>query len=374
MKKTPRPKKLKKIQTVKQLIKSRKFKLKTTLETRQKPIKYFADYQTEWAKVIPELPDRSIVEWRQVSFLSVMGDAPKDFITDREDRLIQHSQKPPLASYIAKVGSKFYPLESVVEQLITRIGQCYGLKIADSKLRIVAGQVRFMSKYFLNRQKEQLTHGAEILALTIGKSEYEQIQNKKIESEYFSFQMVCEAVANVFPDNADEITGGLIEMLTFDALIGHNDRHPYNWGVVVPLTKDRLPEFAPIFDTARSLFWNKDEEYCVKTLADKRPILEGYIKRCRPPFCWDEEEKVDFFRLIGLIWKGYERHRNRIEKLLAVAPLEDSIKLIDTEFSRLMSVERRELIKRCLRLRQKFLSEAVLSFSERREESNVEQN
>jgi hypothetical protein len=56
--------------------------------------------------------------------------------------------------------------------MITQIGQTYGLKIADSKLRIVAGQVRFMSKFFLKREVEQLTHGAEIFAFSLGKENY----------------------------------------------------------------------------------------------------------------------------------------------------------------------------------------------------------
>ncbi len=74
------------------------------------------------------------------------------------------------------------------------------------------------------------------------------------------------------------------------------------------------------------------------------------------------KQKIDCFRLIGLIWNSYERYRDKIETLLPLAPLENSIKVLDTEFSRLMSAERRELIKRCLRLRHKLLNEAIDSF------------
>lgn len=165
-----------------------------------------------------------------------MGDAPKDFVTDREARILQRTQNLPFDRYIAKVGSKFYPVESVIEQFLTRVGQCYGLKIADSKLRIVAEQVRFMSKYFL-RKGEQLTHGAEILALSIGKAEYKELEKTKKERKYFTFQMVCEAIAAAFPNEHEEIVGGLIGMLAFDALIGHGDRHPYNWVCSCPFEK-----------------------------------------------------------------------------------------------------------------------------------------
>lgn len=146
-----------------------------------------------------------------------------------------------------------------MEQFITRIGQQFDLLIADSKLRIVNDQVCFMSKYFLKRHSEQLTHGAEIFELCIGKENYAELAEQKIEREYFSFQMAEEAISEAFPSFEKNIMPGFIEMLVFDALIGHNDRHPYNWGVIVPITKRRSPRIAPVFDTARALFWNIPE-------------------------------------------------------------------------------------------------------------------
>ncbi len=116
---------------------------------------------------------------QKVNFLSILGDAPKDFITDCEYREGHRTRRERRESYIAKVGSKFYPNESIIEHLITRVGQTFGLKIADSKLRMVSGQVRFMSKYFLNRHSEQLTHGAEIFEFCIGKENYAELADKR---------------------------------------------------------------------------------------------------------------------------------------------------------------------------------------------------
>ncbi len=221
----------------------------------KKPIKYFADYQLEWESLIPTLRKYHL---EKVDFLSITGDAPKDFITDSEYRPGYRSHSQKRESYIAKVGSKFYPNESIVEQMITRIGQTYGLKIADSKLRMVAGQVRFMSKFFLKREVEQLTHGAEIFAFSLGKENYAELRDEKKESEYFTFQMTEEAIKESFPGYEQKIMEGFVEMLTFDALIGHNDRHPYNWAVIVPIKKG-TPRFSPVYDTARAFFWNKLE-------------------------------------------------------------------------------------------------------------------
>jgi hypothetical protein len=81
---------------------------------------YNVDYQKEWRRPIPSLRN---FELEPVKFLSIPGDAPKDFITDTEYRPGHRSHRQRRESYIAKVGSKFYPNESIAEQLNTRIVQ-----------------------------------------------------------------------------------------------------------------------------------------------------------------------------------------------------------------------------------------------------------
>ena len=320
-----------------------------------KAIKYYSDYQLPWATLIQRLREYSI---QTVDFLSMAGDAPKDFITDSEYRPGHRTRHERSESYIAKVGSKFYPNESITEQLITEIGKIYGLKIADSKLRVVDRQVRFMSKYFLNQKVEQLTHGAEIYEYSLGKENYAQIAANKTESEFFTFEMTMEALHDLFPGQAESIIKGFVEMLTFDALIGHNDRHPYNWGVIVPIQKSRAPRFSPVYDTARALFWNIPESRVRQMLSDAKQ-LDRYIRNCLSPIGCDKEPNVDFFRLIGLIWENFEGYRNNIEKFLPDYPLTLSCEMVDNDFGVLVSKERSELIKRCLRLRRKKLLEAI---------------
>jgi hypothetical protein len=91
-------------------------------------------------------------------------------------------------------------------------------------------------------------------------------------------------------------------------------------------------------------------------------LLENYVKKCKAPLSWDSEPNVDFFRLIGLIWNSSEKYRGNIEKFLAGEPLKKTFETLDKEFRDMMSAERRELIKRCLRLRQQVMSEAIAKF------------
>lgn len=264
------------------------------------------------------------------------------------------------------MGSKFYPHESITEQLITEIGKVYGLKIADSKLRVVDRQIRFMSKYFLNRKIEQLTHGAEIYEYSLGKENYAKLAEKKTESDFFTFEMTREALHDLFSKDAEKIIEGYVEMLTFDCLIGHNDRHPYNWGVIVPIKKSGAAKFSPVYDTARALLWNIPESRIRQMLTDEQQ-LEKYIQNCAAPIGCDKEPNVDFFRLIALIWEHFEAYRNNIEKFLPQNPLKLSWEIVDKQFGSLFSRERSELIKRCLTLRREKLRAAIPSYQEEEE-------
>ena len=57
---------------------------------------------------------------------SVSGDAPKDFLRIYVYGRGRKSKPTSWPAYIAKVGQKYYPNESITEQLLTRIGQLMG--------------------------------------------------------------------------------------------------------------------------------------------------------------------------------------------------------------------------------------------------------
>jgi hypothetical protein len=78
----------------------------------KKAIKILADFQLDWASLIPTLRRYGL---EKVDFLSIPGMAPKDFITDSEYRSGHRSRAERTESYIAKVGSKFYPNESIAD-------------------------------------------------------------------------------------------------------------------------------------------------------------------------------------------------------------------------------------------------------------------
>lgn len=313
------------------------------------PIKDYSDYQVDWASLVrPLRRGRYVI--RSADFLPTIGDAPKNFLLIQEYRPGHRTRQERWTAYIAKVGHKFYPIESVTEHLVTRLGQLLGVDIADSQLRIVAKQVRFLSKYFL-RPKERLVHGPQLFKRLLDDAMVEEIAEKRMEAEFYTFQMVREAVEHAYPKHYEQIMLGFVEMLGFDAIVGQNDRHPSNWGIIEPISTSLRPRFSPVYDSARALFWRMEEDKIKHRLSQPK-LIDNYINKSQVVIGWDHiKGKISHFDLIQLIWRSYPLYRSSLERFVLKYFLRDVYTMIDEEFRVLMSAARRALIKICLKRR-----------------------
>ena len=289
------------------------------------------------------------------------GDAPKLFIHEYEYGVAPKRSPKKWPAYIAKVGHKWYPVESIMEQLLTDLGKLYGLKIADSKLAIASGQLRFLSKYFLKKD-ERLMHGAEIYAANLNEDIgfVEEIEDKKLSPQFFTLSFTFEAFKNSFPDQYENLFCDLLEMLTFDAITGNNDRHFYNWGVITDVQNIKLPKSAPIYDTARALFWNfPDDKIDNVTQNDEMANIqiEKYGKNSKPKMGIEDQNNPNHFKFIEETYIRFPDYTHCITKVIKDSLEVDETTLIDEEYRYLLNEERRKLIKDCLDYRKNKLSQ-----------------
>ncbi|HMP30915.1 MAG TPA: hypothetical protein PKD85_15015 [Saprospiraceae bacterium] len=157
--------------------------------------------------------------------IPVTGDAPKDivnayFYKKGEKRASKRY------TYIAKVGHKHYPIETITEYLLNQLGSCFGIEMAESEIAAIPyankSQIRFFSKYFL-KEGELLIHGADIYAAYYNDdSIISLIEAQKMEKDMITVQEAKKAILYSFPNNP-EILGCYCKLLLFDALIGNND-------------------------------------------------------------------------------------------------------------------------------------------------------
>jgi len=296
------------------------------------------------------------------------GDAPKQFIRVyfyKKGGVIRRDRPSTWIPYIAKTGSKWYPHESVIEYLINRIGQNLGLQMNSVKLFWINSQIRFLSRFFL-LEDEELIHGAEICGdyLQDHKLAKEIADDRKTARELFTFEFIEEAIKSVFPTQSEFLLEGLVQILTFDAIVGNNDRHFYNWAVIRTVKKTaHKPVLAPVYDSSRGLFWNFSEQNIKKHHKNlNNPSfnkLRNYIEGAGPRICIEGDDALNHFELMSYLISYKKAYAKRIESLSSLACQKKVHKLLDAEFRDLFSIERFELIKWVLDSRFKRIRQIV---------------
>lgn len=290
---------------------------------------------------------------------SVGGDAPKDVIRLYEYGRSKIAKPKSWIKYIAKIGHKWYPLESITEHFLTGVGKAYGLEMANSRLVYAEEYIRFLSEHF-HVEEQSLIHGANILSRYLSEKDtkwIDELDNQRILKGEINIKDVIIALTEVFPD--ENILDCFIDMLLFDALTGNNDRHYYNWGVVTHIKNKHEPYFSPVYDTARGLYWNNSEEFILSlhndTESEQKRKLSKYIQNSVPKISIPGNHKCNHFELIAFLKEnGYIKERHII-KWTDTNGLEKSQNLLNTEFKKLFTKERSSIISKVLKLRYQSL-------------------
>jgi hypothetical protein len=298
---------------------------------------------------------------------SISGDAPKAFMHIygyKKNSQIRKSNINSWPQYIVKTGHKWYPVESVTEYLLNQLGVDFGLNMADSNIVWISGQLRFCSKYFLTEKKSELVHGADIFAGYLGDRTFvENIEKQQLSRDLFTLQFIEEAINYIFPRQKDEIMFELVKMLFFDALVGNNDRHFYNWGVIRNLDNSKKPAFSPIYDTARGLFWNDSESKIEKISRDKNRMashIKKYSDSSKPKIGWESETNINHFKLVEKIYKHtFYVSQDQARELFSDAVLKKMLFTITTRFKRFYSKERINIITKCIEYRYDSISKIL---------------
>lgn len=297
------------------------------------------------------------------------GDAPKEFIGAyfySKSNNFHKKNKKSWFRYIAKTAEKWYPIESITEYIINNLGDDLGLNMNETELVICNGQVRFLSKYFLGKD-EILFHGAEICGDYLNDRVLaSEIAIDKITArELFTFEFICEALDKIFGSHSFKLKIEFVKMLVFDCLIGNNDRHFYNWGVIANThRKVKMPTFAPLYDSARGLFWNESDEqirhlYSLQAQPNNRRI-EKYSASSEPRVSLEGNKKANHFDLIEYIIKVDDRYKDVVVELSSESNENKILDRFRNDFCPFMIKERQVLIEKLLKLRFSTTRELIL--------------
>lgn len=205
--------------------------------------------------------------------------------------------------------------------------------------------------------EEELVHGADILARHLLESDatiIDQIDKNGWSQELLSFKFVKQAITDVFPKEANDIIFRLINMLLFDAIIGNNDRHFFNWGVLRDLKGKNKTIFSPIYDTARGLFWNYSDEILLSWEKDVKQLSGRIIKYnngSKPKMGWEGEKEINHFQMVKMLLNNKECTFALAKQIFSNDNLKKAEIVLNTEFKGLISDTRKSLIIRSLEYR-----------------------
>ena len=310
--------------------------------------------------VIPNLKERHYY----VVNIPLDGDAPKQYIKAHfyYKNCPKINKPSKWHGFYTKFGGKSYPHESITEFTINKIGEYLGLKMNDTKLVIINGQIRFLSKDFI-KKRQILIHGVEILVEYYeDKNFVEQInKDRKNRRQFLTFEEIERSIRYVYPEKSEEILCDLVRLISFDAIVGNNDRHFYNWGVIdyVDSPKSNVV-FSPIYDSARALLWNKTEESIIQMYnqhCNGSKDIDFYIKRAKPRFSFEENTDANHFELIEYLVKHNSQYEKIVEKLISIEMENHVINRLSREIICFFSKERYFLIEAILKKRFKKLRE-----------------
>jgi len=292
----------------------------------------------------------------------VIGEAPKDliFLNGWDHAYIA---KAPAPWKKCKTRAQVGPLECVTEYMISRIGNHLPVKLAGARLvrlRTRDGKhndVRFMSRYFLRHGQEQLVHGIELVAhaFDIAPDELTRQIPPNQERDFYTVDMVNE-VLEIYSRPSRELyydlRNAFARMMAFDAIVGVNDRHPWNWGVVTNVVnRDTRPRFSPIYDTARGLFWNhSDDELRAKPLEKS---VRDYADGSRPLIAHPGAGKRTHFDVIDYMVNGPMAGTFAASVRLIVGGFDadECRRCLHVEFRNLVSRDRLKYVEELLRYR-----------------------
>lgn len=304
-----------------------------------------------------------ISQWEKHEYLGTGGTRDKVVVENPVDNCLYYFKTSLIKN------EKNYIYEFWSEVIASEVGELLGFDIL--KYNVAANEhhtLGCLSKLMIDTTLEQLDEGYKWI------KRY-QLAYDTEDRDSYTFQLIEETLTNLFPN--EKFIERLISTIVFDSIIGNEDRHQENWGIIISnhiptktsksffSRKTPIPvstyRYAPIYDSGSSLGRELREEKVNQMITDSLQ-LNAYINRGQSEIHWKGEHgKQKHFALIDKIATTKYRgviisELQRIRKLYDKKRIKDIVIHIDdclpkAYISHKIPENRKELLIKLITLR-----------------------
>jgi hypothetical protein len=178
--------------------------------------------------------------------------------------------------------------EAWAEKVTAELGKLFGLSMMDVQLAIRQNVIGTVAKNF-TVPTEEFFEGGDLITTIVEDFDRYKLDNYTLENIYRAL--------SVF-----DLDDQFMMIPIFDALIGNQDRHCDNWGVIV--SKSESYRLAPIYDNGASLGFQLEEER-IKLMFKDKNMFEAYNKRSYSLIGIGDKKKPKYSELIPVIKNQY---------------------------------------------------------------------
>lgn len=212
-------------------------------------------------------------------------------------------------------------------------------------------------------------HGAELMARFLDVSADElhsafDLADPLEERRFYSVDNVITVLKAAARTEGERrvLLDGFGKMVAFDALVGAPDRHALNWGIV-EVTSDPSKAwcFAPLFDSARGLFWQYPDSHLLDGMKPDKAgeFIKKYAEKSRPVFSCSGSKgghSANHFDLVGYCLENYDDDVGRpIRHMVRIFSVRRIEAMLRFTFGRILTPIRRRAILELLRYRHQRL-------------------
>jgi len=150
------------------------------------------------------------------------------------------------------------------EKISSDIGKLLEYDMMDTSIAIYHNRQGILMKKFTKGKNEEFFDGGDLLKTVVEDFDPEDLHGYTLEN-------ICRCLQPI------GLVENFISMIVFDALIGNQDRHCENWGIIQ--TRDTI-RLTPFFDNGSSLGFNKTEGRMDKMFKDER-MFKAFTNKAR---------------------------------------------------------------------------------------------